>query len=103
MNIKLDIDEKDLDLDTLSYESEKIFKNKDLILKNGDLIKKYPEIEEFVDIINDINIKLEEVIFELKEYNLFLKTKEPMKKDGEKQNCFDTNNDMISPIPIISI
>ena len=103
LNIKLDIDEKDLDLDTLSYDSEKIFKNKDLILKNGDLFKKNPDIEEFVDIINDINIKLEDVILELKEYNLFLKTKEQMKKDGEKQNCFDTNIDMSKVVDLSKI
>ena len=103
LNIKLDIDEKDLDLDTLSYDSEKIFKNKDLISKNSDLIKKNPEIEEFVDIINDINIKLEDVILELKEYNLFLKTKEQMKKDGEKQNCFDTNIDMSKVVDLSKI
>jgi hypothetical protein len=103
LNIKLDIDEKDLDLDTLSYDSEKIFKNKDLISKNGDLIKKNPEIEEFVDIINNINIKLEDVILELKEYNLYLKTKEQMKKDGEKQNCFDTNIDMSKVVDLSKI
>ena len=64
--IKLDIDEKDLDLDSLSYDSEKIFKNKDIIMKNDELIKATKEncnIEEFVDIIKDINIKLEDVIF----------------------------------------
>ena len=37
---------------------------------------------------------MEVVILELKEYNLFIKAKEPMKKDGEKQKCFDTNIDM---------
>jgi hypothetical protein len=79
LQIKLDIDEKDLDLDTLSYDSDKIFKNKDLILNNSELIKEvkdFPNIEEFIDIINDINIKMEDVILELKEYNLFLKAKE---------------------------
>ena len=95
LKIKLDIDEKDLDLDTLSYDSDKIFKNKDIISNNSELLKEakdLPDIEEFIDIINDI--KLEVVILELKEYNLFIKAKEPMKKDGEKQKCFDTNIDM---------
>ena len=95
LKIKLDIDEKDLDLDTLSYDSDKIFKNKDIISNNSELLKEakdFPDIEEFIDIINDI--KLEVVILELKEYNLFIKAKEPMKKDGEKQKCFDTNIDM---------
>jgi hypothetical protein len=94
LGIKLDIDEKDLDLDTLSHDSEIIFKNRDLINNNNELIKagkEHCDIEEFVDIIKDINIKLEDVILELKEYNNFLKVKEQMKKDGKKQNCFDTN------------
>ena len=61
LKLKLDIDEKDLDLDSLSYDNEKIFKNKDLIMKNDELIKASKEncnIEEFVDIIKYINIKL---------------------------------------------
>ena len=106
LKIKLDIDEKDLDLDSLSYDNEKIFKNKDLILKNDNLInsaKENCDIEEFIDIIKDINIKLEDVILELKEYNLFLKTKEQMKKDGEKQNCFNTNIDMSKVVDLSKI
>ena len=97
LGIKLDIDEKDLDLDTLSHESELIFKNKDLIIKNDQIIKAAKEnsdIEEFVDIIKDINIKIEDVVLELKEYNNYLKIREQMKKEGEKQDCFNTNIDM---------
>ena len=58
LKIKLDIDEKDLDLDTLLYDSDKIFKNKDIISNNSELLKEakdFPDIEEFIDIINDIN------------------------------------------------
>ena len=97
LKIKLDIDENDLDLDKLSFDSDKINKNKELITNNTELIdaaKKNPSIEEFVEIIKDINIKIEDVVLELKEYDTFLKTKEQMKKDGEKQNCFNTNIDM---------
>ena len=103
LKIKLDIDEADLDLENLSYESDKIFKNKDIIDNNNELImaaKDNCNIEEFVNIIKDINIKLEDVILELKEYNLFLKTKEQMKKDGEKQNCFDKNIDMTKVVDL---
>ena len=106
LGIKLDIDEKDLDLDTLSHDSEIIFKNRDLINNNNEIIKatkEHCEIEEFVDIIKDINIKLEDVILELKEYNNFLKVKEQMKKDGEKQNCFDTNIDMSKVIELSKV
>ena len=97
LKIKLDIDENDLDLDKLPFDSEKVTKNKELISSNVELImtaKDNPNIEEFVDIIKDINIKIEDVVLELKEYDTFLKTKEQMKKDEQKQNCFDTNIDM---------
>ena len=105
LNIKLDIDEKDLDLESLSYESEKIFKNKE-IMKNEELLnaaKANYNIEEFIDIIKDIDIKLEDVILELKEYDVYLKTKEQMKKDGEKQNCFNTNIDMSKVVDLSKI
>ena len=106
LNIKLDIDEKDLELDSLAYDSDKIFKNKNLISTNELLLneaKKNCAIEEFVDIIKDINVKLEDVIMELKEYDVFLKTKEEMKKDGEKQNCFNTNIDMSKVVDLSKI
>ena len=106
LNIKLDIDEKDLDLDSLSYDSKKIFKNNDKISNNEQLInaaKDNCNIEEFIDIIKDINIKLEDVILELKEYDVYLKTKEQMKKDGEKQNCFNTNIDMSKVIDLSTV
>ena len=94
--IKFNIDEKELDLETLSYDNKIIFKNKELI--KGEDIKKACKdncnIEEFVDIINDIDIKLEDVILELKEYKNYLKAKEEMKKEGEKQDCFNKNIDM---------
>ena len=97
LNIKLDIDENDLDLNSLTYDNEKVFKNKELIENNVELNKAAKDnfdLEEFIAIIKDIHIKIEDVVAELKEYDTFLKTKEQMKKDGEKQNCFDTNIDM---------
>ena len=97
LNIKLDIDENDLDLNSLTYDNEKVFKNKELIENNIELNKAAKDnfdLEEFIAIIKDIHIKIEDVVAELKEYDTFLKTKEQMKKDGEKQNCFDTNIDM---------
>jgi hypothetical protein len=96
IQIKFDIDEKELDLDTLAYDSKVIFKNKELI-KSEEIKKAFKDncnIEEFVDIIKDIDTKLEDVILELKEYKNYLKAKEQMKKDGEKQDCFNKNIDM---------
>ena len=106
LNVKLDIDENDLDLDKLTFESDKIFKNKELIEQNPDLIKAAKDnvdIEEFIAIIKDINVKIEDVVAELKEYDTFLKTKEQMKKDGEKQNCFNTNIDMSKVMDLTKI
>jgi hypothetical protein len=97
LNIKLDMDENDLNLDSLSFDDKRVFKNRELIESNPDLIKASKDncdLEEFIAIIKDINLKIEDVVLELKEYDTFLKTKEQMKKDGEKQNCFDTNIDM---------
>ena len=106
LNIQLEIDEKDLDLESLPYDSEKIFKNKDVINSNKQLINEAKDnsaLEEFIDIIKDINIKLEDVVLELKEYDVFLKTKEQMKKEGEKQNCFNTNIDMSKVVDLSKI
>ena len=106
LKIKLDIDDNDLDLDKLPFDSEKVTKNKELISSNVELImaaKDNPNIEEFVDIIKDINIKIEDVVLELKEYDTFLKTKEQMKKDEQKQNCFDTNIDMSKVVELSKI
>ena len=106
LNVKLDIDETDLDLDKLSFDNEKIFKNKELIEQNPELInasKDNADIEEFIAIIKDINVKIEDVVAELKEYDTFLKTKEQMKKDGEKQNCFNTNIDMSKVMDLTKI
>ena len=106
LNIQLEIDEKDLDLESLSYDSEKIFKNKNVINSNEQLINEAKDnsaLEEFIDIIKDINIKLEDVVLELKEYDVFLKTKEQMKKEGEKQNCFNTNIDMSKVVDLSKI
>ena len=106
LKIKLDIDDNDLDLDKLPFDSEKVTKNKELISSNVELImaaKDNPNIEEFVDIIKDINIKIEDVVLELKEYDTFLKTKEQMKKGEQKQNCFDTNIDMSKVVELSKI
>ena len=69
LGIKLNIDDKDLDLDSLSHDSEIIFRNRELINNNNELTKaskEHCDIEEFIDIIKDINIKLEDDILELK-------------------------------------
>ena len=89
LDINLYIDEKDLDLKILSHNSDKIYKNKDIIENNKDLInamKENKNIEEFVDIIKDMNNKIENVILELKEYESFIKSRKQKEKEGEKNN-----------------
>ena len=88
LDIKLIIDEKYLDLDKIAYNSDKIFKNKKIIESNVDLIKEMEanlDIKEFVDIIKDINNKIENVISEINEYVFYVKNKE-QKEKGENNN-----------------
>ena len=106
LSIKLYLDENDLYLTVLPYDSDKVFKNKELIESNTELInaaKTNFSIQDFVDIIKDINTKIEDVVLELKEYSTFLKAKEQMKKEGEKQNTFNTNIDMSKVVDLSSI
>ena len=98
LDIKLYIDEKDLGLTMLSHNSDKIYKNKDIIENNKDLInamKENKNIEEFVDIIKDMNNKIENVILELKEYESFIKSRKQKEKDGEKNNEKNEVEDLI--------
>ena len=94
LNIKIDIDEKDLDLDYISYDNAKIFKNKEII-GNKELMDASESnniIKEFLDIIQNINNKLEDVILELKEYDIYLKGRKQIIKDKENQNTLINNN-----------
>jgi len=93
LNIKIDINEKDLDLDCISYDNEKIFKNKEII-ENKELIlasESNTTIQEFLDIIKDINNKLEGVILELKQFDIYLKGKKLIIKEKENQNSLNNN------------
>ena len=103
-NIKLLIDEKDLDLKNLSNNDEKIFQN-DKIIQSEEmkiLAKNNPDIEEFVEIIKDINIKIEDAVEQLKEYDLVLKTKAEMQKTKENENKFNNNIDSSNVLDITS-
>ena len=102
-NIKLIIDENDLDLKDLSYKDEKIIQN-DKVIHSEEmktLAKNNCDIEEFVEIIKDLIIKIEDVVEELKEYDLFLKTKAEMQKTKENENKFNNNIDL-SKVPDIT-
>ena len=93
LDIKLYIDENDLDLKKISYEEEKIFKNKNIIETNKELIKAKEEhcnIHELIDIIEDVNDKTNNVVQELKEYDNFMKKRKSKEKRDE--NNIDENN-----------
>lgn len=105
INIKIDINEKDLDLEYISYDSDKIFKNKE-ITENKELInatKTNSTVEEFIDIIKDINNKLEDVILELKQYETYLKGKKQIIEDKENQNSNNNNNEINKKVEISKI
>ena len=94
LNIKIDIDEKDLDLDYISYDNAKIFKNKEII-GNKELMDASESnniLKEFLDIIQNINNKLEDVILEFKQYDIYLKGRKQIIKDKESQNSLFNNN-----------
>ena len=66
------------------------------------LAKNNPDIEEFVEIIKDINIKIEDAVEQLKEYDLVLKTKAEMQKTKENENKFNNNIDSSNVLDITS-
>ena len=101
LKIKLDIDEKDLELNNISYKSDKIFKNKKIIETNIELYKEMEtnlNIKEFVDIIKNTDNHIKNVISELKEYINHQKNKEQNEK-GENDNgniIKDENEDLFN-------
>ena len=97
LNIKIDIDEKDLDLDYISYDNANIFKNKEII-GNKELIEASESnapIKELLDIIQNVNNKIEDVISELKQYDIYLKGKNQVINDKENKNTLINNNSTI--------
>ena len=93
LDIKLSIDENDLDLKKICYNDEKIFKNKNIIETNKEIIKAKEEhcnIHELIDIIYDVNDKINNVVEELKEYDNFVKKRKSKEKSNE--NNIDENN-----------
>ena len=103
LKIKLDIDEKDLELNKISYKSDKIFKNNKIIETNIELNKEMEtnlNIKEYVDIINNTDNHIKNVISELKEYINHQKNKEQNEKGehdngnivkGENEDLFNDN------------
>ena len=103
LDIKLSIDENDLDLEKINYNDEKIFINNNIIETNKELNEAKEEncqLNELVDIIDDVNTKINNVILELKEYdNFIIKRKSKEKNDENKININENGkkvDDLIS-------
>ena len=108
ISIKFDIDENELNINSLSYDNKIIFKNK-ILIGNEKIIKASENndiIKEFIDLINNIDIKIEDVILELKEYDKYIKEKEESKSKEKPEKvlyCDKINkNEELSKICIIS-
>ena len=95
LTMKIDIDEKDLDLDFISYDDEKIFKNKNIIESKELMEASGPNsaIQEFLDIIKELNNRLEDVVLELQQFDIYLKGKKQKIEDKENQNNLKNNNE----------
>ena len=96
LDIKLSIDENDLDLEKINYNDEKIFINNNIIETNKELNEAKEEncqLNELIDIIDDVNTKINNVILELKEYdNFIIKRKSKEKNDENKININENEN-----------
>ena len=97
LNVKLIIEENDLELQLISYNNEKINQNKKIIENNIELneaMKNNLVIKEFVDIIKDINGKIQNVVLEVEEYNIFRKRREQKRKVEKNYRNNEDNLDL---------
>ena len=60
-------------------------------------------IKEFLDIIQNLNNKIEDVILELKQYDIYLKGRKQTTNDKENQNTLINNNQMMEKDKMIKI
>ena len=90
-NLNIFFDEKILSKEDVKIDDEIIFKNRKIIESDEmkELCKNNDKIDELIAIINDLTPKIEDVILELKEYDLYLKEKKKMKIESEKVNKFE--------------
>lgn len=98
-NIVLVIDEKDLDLTSISEKDPKIFQNRQILESNEikELCKTHEKVEDFVGIISDLYLKLEDVILEITEFDKYIAEKKKMEKS---ENKFTENYDKSKVVDI---
>ena len=93
-NIDIKINEDDVNLESIAMDDAKIFINRQVVESKelGDKAKEFEEIDDFISILADLYLKLEDVILELKEYDQFLKEKKKMEMEKNEQSGQFTDN-----------
>lgn len=91
IDIDIDIDSNDLVLKEISEQSNKIYINKQIVEsdKMRQLAQEDEEIGNLVDIINDLYLKIEDVITELKEYDKYMTEKKQLNVKNEFTENYD--------------
>lgn len=93
-NIEIKVCEDELNLESISMDDAKIYINR-AVVESKELAEKAKEIEEiddFISILAELYLKLEDVILELKEYDQFLKEKKKMEMEKQEQTGQFTDN-----------
>ena len=100
-NLKIEIDDNDLELNEIKTDDKRIYLNRNIIESEemNKEAKNNSKIDEFQGIIKDIYPKIEDVILEINEFEQYTKEKEKMLNNGS-ENKFNTNYDSSKVIDI---
>ena len=100
-NLKIEIDDNDLELNEIKTDDKRIYLNRDIIDSEemNNEAKNNSKVDEFQGIIKDIYPKIEDVILEINEFAQYTKEKEKM-LNGGNENKFNTNYDSSKVIDI---
>ena len=100
-NLKIEIDDNDLELNEIKTDDKRIYLNRDIIESEemNNEAKNNSKVDEFQGIIKDIYPKIEDVILEINEFAQYTKEKEKM-LNGGNDNKFNTNYDSSKVIDI---
>ena len=100
-NLKIEIDDNDLELNEIKTDDKRIYLNRDIIESEemNNEAKNNSKVDEFQGIIKDIYPKIEDVILEINEFAQYTKEKEKMLNNGS-ENKFNTNYDSSKVIDI---
>ena len=87
-NLKIEIDDNDLELNEIKTDDKRIYLNRNIIESEemNKEAKNNSKIDEFQGIIKDIYPKIEDVILEINEFAQYTKEKEKMKLLNHEEN-----------------